>query len=298
MDIKGLVADYIGHQRGKGLSPKTVELTGYALNTFVRWAQTHKITEPSQLDQRVLDRYNTYLLEEHHIQKPTGRYPLSRASARTYVRTLSTFLTWCQNENELNPKVKAKQPKAQKKLKEILTRDEIDKLENVAELERDKLMIRLLADTGIRLGELLTLRASDLTEVGRERYIKVRGKTGERLVPLMPTLYMRLRRYAGRGDRIFMTVRKSPRTGVYEPLRPRSVENTLNYLAQQAGVEKRVHPHVFRHSFVTFWLRQHKNPVSLQHILGWSSLAMLKDYEHLVAADSYDAILDLFKPRS
>ena len=38
-----------------------------ALATFLKWGATHKVTEPSQLDQRVLDRYNAYLLEEHYI---------------------------------------------------------------------------------------------------------------------------------------------------------------------------------------------------------------------------------------
>ncbi len=294
MTLKELVTDYLAHQRGKGLSPKTVELTGFALDTFIKWSHTgrNQIAEASQLDQKALDRYNVFLLESHRT--PIGR-SLSRASVRTYVRTLQTFIAWCQSENELSAKVKAHQPKAEKKLKEVLSRDEIDKIENAAELERDKLMVRLMADTGIRLGEMLSLRPSDLKEVGRERYVQVRGKTGERLVPVMPMLYTRLKRYAGRGDRIFMTVRKSPLTAQFEPLRPRSVENTLNYAATRAGIERRIYPHLFRHSFVTFWLRQHKNPVSLQHILGWSSLAMLKDYEHLMVSDDYQAMLDLHK---
>ncbi|MFI5284118.1 MAG: tyrosine-type recombinase/integrase [Candidatus Dormibacterales bacterium] len=295
MNLKDLVTDYTAHQRGRGLSPKTVELSRYALDTFTKWGAANQVTEPSDLDQRALDRYSAYLINEHEVHVGTGWRRLSRATCRTYVRTLSTFLSWCQAEGELAGKVRAQQPRAEKKLKEILTREEIDKLENAAELERDKIMIRLLADSGIRLGELLSLRPSDLTEVGRERYVKVRGKTGERLVPVLPAFFTRLRRYAGRGPRIFMTTRKSPRTGIYEPLRARSVENMLKYAATKAGIEKRVHPHVLRHSMVTEWLRQHKNPVSLQHILGWSSLAMLRDYEHLVVSDSYDAMLDFHR---
>src|SRR5215471_4047759 len=71
-------------------------------------------------------------------------------------------------------------------------------MEDAAVTERDKLIVRLLADTGIRVGELVRLTLNDLIERDRAHYLRVAGKTGERMVPI-PRLYRRLARYAQRG---------------------------------------------------------------------------------------------------
>ncbi|HET9849878.1 MAG TPA: tyrosine-type recombinase/integrase [Candidatus Dormibacteraeota bacterium] len=77
--------------------------------------------------------------------------------------------------------IKATQPRVSKKLVEVLSREEIDQLVDVAGNERDKLIVRILADTGMRVGELSGLRIGNLTErVGddrvRQHYLHVTGK--------------------------------------------------------------------------------------------------------------------------
>ena len=57
-------------------------------------------------------------------------------------------------------------------------------MEDAAVTERDKLMVRLLADTGIRVGELVRLTLNDLVERDRTHYVRVGGWTGERMVPI------------------------------------------------------------------------------------------------------------------
>lgn len=281
--LKVLVSDYLAHQRGRGLSPRTAALTANVLErTFLPWCSEHGLTRPDQLTQRAVDRFQGDLLERK----------LARESVRTYVRTIATFVRWAGDEFG---KVKLKQPKAERKVVETLSRDEVARIENAAVSERDQIIIRLLADTGIRLGELLGLRRSDLIEQGRERYIKVRGKGArERLVPLPPALFQRLRRYAGRGagERIFVTNRRSPKTGDYEPVQPRSVQNMLKFTAEAAGITRRVHPHLFRHSFATHALRRGMNPLQLQRILGHADLTMISStYSHLTASDAFGALM-------
>src|SRR5712692_5106767 len=253
--LERLVADYLAHQRSRGLSAHTAALTANVIeHTFLPWCKKERVTAPEQLTQPVLDRWGTYLLTDHRT--PAGK-PLARESVRTYLRTLGSFVRWAQENNDtIGAKVKAHQPVAEHKLMETLTRAEIQDMEDAAGVDRDKLMIRLLADTGIRLGELLGLRRADLVEQGRERYIKVRGKGArERLVPLKPELFIRLRKYAdrgraaGTGERIFVTTRKSPKTGELEPLAPRSVQNMIKWTAKAAEIERAVHPHLFRHSY-------------------------------------------------
>lgn len=79
----------------------------------------------------------------------------------------------------------------------MLERDEIQRLEVAAGTERDKLIVRLLVDTGMRAGELAGIRLDDLIEQGRDRFVRVRGKgRKERFVSVLPDLYRRLRKYA------------------------------------------------------------------------------------------------------
>ena len=112
--------------------------------------------------------------------------------------------------------MRAQAPKLPKHVLDALDRVEIDRLEDAARTERDKVIVRLLATSGIRAGELLGLTPADLVEQGRDRFIRVHGKGArERLVPIQPQLYRRLQRVArgrpadARSDGLFVALRRS-----------------------------------------------------------------------------------------
>lgn len=80
---------------------------------------------------------------------------------------------------------KAQLPRLSKAVMEVLSWEEIQALEDAARTERDKLIVRTLADTRIRVGELAKLPTADLTMQGRQHYLRVHGKgSKERLVPI------------------------------------------------------------------------------------------------------------------
>lgn len=192
--------------------------------------------------------------------------------------------------------------KPQRRVLEVLSREEVEALEDAAETERDKLIIRLLTDTGIRLGELLGLRLEDVSRQGRSHYLRVHGKgEAERLVPI-PRLYPRLQRFGERGrprdaasDRLFLA-RRRRLGGDYEPLTKSGVEQMLRLSARKAGIRRRVYPHLLRHSFATWSLRGGMGTLQLMQIMGHTSLDMITNvYSHLVPQDSYDAMLTLLR---
>ena len=296
--LESLVSDYLAHLGAKGLSPRsTGQAEAVLRRQFLPWCEEEDIATADQLNQRVLDRWSTYL--QSLARK------LARESVRTYVRTVNMFLLWAKKDGAVDVKVKVSSPRKEQRLYDTLTREEIQRMEDKAVSERDKLVVRLLADTGIRLGELLSLRVGDLREQGRERYIKVRGKgSRDRLVPMFPELYKRLKRYADHGrpdgavsDRIFLTTRRSHKTGDYEAVQPRSIENAITAIGQAAKVERsKAHPHAFRHSFATWCLRRNMNPLQLQDILGHADLTMISTvYAHLDRSDAHSALMAVLR---
>lgn len=118
--------------------------------------------------------------------------------------------------------MRAQAPKLPRRLLDVLSREEVARLEDAAKTERDKLIVRVLADAGLRVTELTGLRVTDLIERDRKAYLRVRGKADrERDVPVMPQLGRRLRRHVERGrprgttsDRVFVSLRRG-RSGDY-----------------------------------------------------------------------------------
>src|SRR5205823_8197851 len=91
--------------------------------------------------------------------------------------------------------------------------------------------------------------------------------------------------------RMFVSLRRGS-NGFYEPLTPSGVGQLLRDLAYRATISKRVHPHLFRHSFATEALRRGMNPVQLAQILGHTGLRMIDSvYSHLTVTDAYEAMM-------
>jgi integrase/recombinase XerD len=289
--LERAVEDFMAFVRAQGGSARTEEYYSAVLGrVFMPWCREAGITEPEHLDQRALDRFNGDLLTR---PSSTGR-PLAKASVASYLRGVRHFLHWTADAGLTGAKLRVRPVQVPRKVLDTLSRQDITDMESAADAERDKLIVRVLGDCGIRLGELLALRVADFHEDGRERYVKVTGKgSRERLVPLKPALYARLRRYAERGrpddcdtDRIFISLRRRS-SGMYEELDSRAVQQMLRALAGRAGIRKPVNPHSFRHSWVTNSLRSGVNPLLVARIAGHKDLSMIQTtYEHLNMADA------------
>jgi len=303
--LERLIDEYLASCRARGLSPKTIRGNyGYALKSvFLPWATEAGVTEPGQITNRVLDRFTSHLLE--HGGK---RGPLSRFSVASFVESVNWWLHWLHAEGEVPAKTAAQVPRRPQRVLDVLSREEIQQLEDAARSERDKLMVRLLGDTGMRVGELAALRTTDLMERDRSHYVRLAGQSQgggakgdrSRLVPI-PRLWRRLQRYAERGrpkdaasDRLFLSARRDRRTADYEPLTNSGIQQMVRNLAEIAGVRKRVYPHLLRHSYATWALNHGMNPIMLAQVLGHSSLVMIqRNYAHSTPADAHELMAKL-----
>ena len=137
------------------------------------------------------------------------------------------------------------------------------------------------------------LQNLQLPSVTRESHVLLvrDSKSGdERKVPVLPRLAQRLRRLPRKDaaeDRLFVGVRRSARSGLYEPLDDRTVQNMIKSTAEEAGLTgpggrlKRVWPHLFRHSFTSYMLQKNVTPGIVVKMLGHRSASMVMEvYSH------------------
>ncbi|MGH7922485.1 MAG: tyrosine-type recombinase/integrase [Candidatus Dormibacteraceae bacterium] len=300
--IVRLVDEYLTAARARGLSPKTVAHYDATLNSvLLPFCAEEGIADPAALNSRVLEALSVRLLDHGG-----RRGQLSRFSANSYLRAIRTFVRWAWKEGEVSDEVRVPIPRLPQRVLEVLDRNQIRTIEETCESDRDKVIVRVLADTGLRLSELTGLRIDDLREQGRDRFLRVRGKGRggqgqERLVPIAPSLYTRLRRYIDRGrspdadtNRIFVVRRR--KDGASTPLQPRTVQDNLRWAAERAGIKQRVTPHLLRHSFATWCLQRNMNPLQLQRILGHSDLTMItRTYSHLSVSDTAAALMEVLR---
>ena len=192
-ELEQLVDDFLHSCRARGLSPATLT-RGYGhplQRIFLPWCEEQGVQTLSELDQRTVDRFTSWL----HTKEGIAGRPLSPASIHSYSRTLGQFLKWCRDAGE-EVKAKPQLPRIPRRVIDVLSRGEIDAMEMASPTERDQLIIRLLADTGMRSGELRTLTAESMVVRDRRTFLKVTGKgDNSRLVPLPPKLHRRLERY-------------------------------------------------------------------------------------------------------
>jgi integrase/recombinase XerD len=290
--LSRLVDDYLMSCRARGLSPRTDEQYSYALkNVFLRWCDAEGITRLEQLDRRTFDRYTSFLLQK---RTRTGK-PITAHAVHSFIRPVRIMLNWAKREGETIV-AKPQLPRREKPVRDVLSRDEIDQLEQVMVNERDKLIIRVFADCGLRLDELTRLAVHDIIRSGRQAHFRVLGKRGRlRDVPIPPSLLRRLERFIEArpeeltSDRIFLTHRR--RAGMYEGLTVIGVYQVVKDAFRRARITKPVYPHLLRHSWMTEMLRCGMNPIQLSFIAGASTDVIAQHYAHLTKDDAYEAML-------
>lgn len=284
--------DFLLDCRARGLSRKTLnDGYGYPLRRrLVPWAREADILSAAQLDLPAINRFSQELLEQ--------RPPLSPHSVNSYNRAIRQFLNWAQKRG-LAGADRPQLARTRKRVVDTLSREEVQQLEDAAQSERDKLLIRILADTGMRVGELCGLRTKDVLVRERNHFLRITGKTGERLVPIRPQLYGRLVTFRERTrpprpgtDALFLAERKGP--AGHEGLGIKGVQMLVKELAYRAGLEKRAHPHLFRHSYATWALQRGMQEVTLAEIMGCSIELIARTYGHLRHEDHYRALMRLF----
>ncbi len=212
---------------------------------------------------------------------------------------IKRYYKWLLGEDEEYPRavkwIRTTMPNHKRKLPEdLLTQEEVEAVIGGAIYPRDKALISLLADGGLRIGEVLTLRVKDFHPDEYGGYLMVQGKTGARRVRLIdsvPYLSAWLRDHPQREDGdapLFLQLGRDRGA----PLHYAAARKAIRSAAKRAGVPlRKVNPHNFRHWRATV-LAKTVPEAPLEAQMGWvPGSQMAKVYVHLSGRDVDEAIL-------
>ena len=303
MDLKSLHQQFLEHlEVEKGRSLKTIENYDRYVKRFLEFA---KISSPSRIDDELVRKYRLFLNRE---EKSNGEN-LDRKTQNYYLIALRVFLKYLAKRNIASlPAERIELAKTPQRDLDLITEEELRRLldaplresacsakqnfsrftlprsgagsdasQNFALLNslrslRDKAILELLFSTGLRVSELCALKRDSFLEA-KNGEISIRGKGGKiRVVFISDTAKEALKNYLDkRGDTeetlFFIT--------------SRSVERMIKQRAIEAGISKKVTPHVIRHCFATDLLSNGADLRSVQALLGHSNIATTQIYTHV-----------------
>jgi site-specific recombinase XerD len=272
MSFYDVAAEFLDAKRAERYSPHTVRSYVSILDKFLQWRGDVDITSITSRDIRAflgsLDSLADKTVYNHHI-------------------CLSSLWTFCMQQGYVDKHVvrAVKPPKIPQRRIVPFTEAECRRMLAAAKNLRDRAVIMVLLDTGIRRSEICSLDISDW----RPGLLKVFGKgKKERIVPLSPPtekaiaaqLASRKVRPGGvdGGDALFACVISG------QHMSSTTIGSVMRRLRKYSGVRD-IHCHRFRHTFAITYLRNGGDIYTLQKILGHSSLDTVKIYLDIVRTD-------------
>ena len=292
--IKQAIDEFLLSCKVEGKSQGTIDCYKDKLKGFLWYTRTYNWPDDiTAITTQHLREFLAYLRDTPHRFNstcPRAKKPCNSTTIQKYYRALSALFNWLIREELLtySPLIKIKVPKAEKKVIKALSYAEVSHIiasfGNKYEDKRNKAIIRILVDCGLRLGELLKISIKDIDLT--QQLMKVDGKTGERVVRYGQSTakvlmkYLKIRQSIdGHNDLLWLT--KEGHT-----LKAYSVETMFIHLSRKAGMH--VNPHLLRHAFATLWLKNGGDSLMLQKLLGHTTLMMTNRYCQAVGC--YDAI--------
>jgi len=251
------------------------------------------LNSPKRLEEVEKNDKNVKSIENmENSDKKAKLKPISKRSINRKISALRTFFKYLQEIKviETNKAAYINVPKFEKELPNVLNRDDLNRLRNVINTEkitgiRDRLIIELLYSSGLRSMELINL--SEFMIDIEEREIRVIGKGDKERITffsenakkwLIKYIEEKKRQYENYTREVLIVNSKGKK------LTTRSLRRLISAHAHEAGIQKEITPHVFRHSFATELLNNGVDIRYLQELLGHSSIATTQVYTHVTKA--------------
>lgn len=194
-------------------------------------------------------------------------------------------------------------PKKEKKLPRYFDYSELEMLFNVCDLssalgQRDRLILEMLYATGVRVGELVSIKVHDINFDNRSILILGKGNK-ERIIYYGEYCADILKLYLHHGY-LSLNHKNSPYLFLNargEVLTDRGIRYLLDAIIKKTGIQKNISPHMIRHSFATHLLNQGCDLITVQKLLGHESIKATQIYTH-VTTDRLKNVYEHSFPRA
>jgi site-specific recombinase XerD len=274
---------YARHLELKNLRPRSIKTKVVRVHLFLQSINFKDAVLTTR------DEVEDYLLAK--------RKACSEATVWGYMLDLRLFIRFITPEKESELfQVKMRRPRPTLPTDQVLTREDIQRLVNGCNTQRDRALVMIFWDSGCRLSEIASLNLHSIKFNKQYAEMVVDGKTGKRHITLtesVPDLVTWVNMHPLRNhpeSPLFITYTRYG-TGA-KRLSTRTIENRLKNLAKQVGITKRVHPHGIRHARCTDLTREGFTEMELREIAGWERNSMMPEvYVHLSGRDVQKKIL-------
>jgi len=286
ISLHRLIEGFLLSCKVENKSPATISFYKNILDKFRWFLEKNSIQD---IDANTIRSFLVYVKDTTHrwdTNNARANRPVSPTTVKSYYISLSALYTWAMEEQliEHNPMANVKKPKLPNRTVKGLEPEIIKTLLNAFNGRginnlRNKAMLLMFLDTGLRLSELTNLKLSDINldkgiietigKGNKERYARIGVKTQKALwnyltVRPVDTEYV----WQGRENG------KMTKDGIAQMVRK---------LGKRLGM--RLSPHKLRHSFAISFLRNGANPFELQIALGHTTLEMTRRYTQALGFD-------------
>jgi len=289
-----------------------------SINGFMHYLQLERAMSPNSIDAYIRDisKFHRYLqirelelnpseIEENHLMdfivwlNELGLGPKSQARIRSGVKAYYRYLL-LEDMIEHDPSELIESPKLARKIPEVLSINEIQSILDSVDLStdhgtRNRALLEVLYACGLRVSELTHLKISNMyADIG---FIKVLGKGDkERLVPIGEEALKHIQFYMDGVRRHLPKIQPLNEDFIFLNRRGRKLSRVMIFMivkdaAKDAGIEKNVSPHTFRHSFATHLVEGGADLKAVQDMLGHESITTTEIYTHLDNAYLRNTIL-------
>ena len=273
-----------------GYSKKTADAYGHDIASYLLFLKEAEASKANPGKETI----RTYLTERNVQGLKRGSIKREVSAIRHFYRYLHEFKDYPENPFET-----VVSPKAQRKLPDFLSHQEINEFLNANAkrtdefAKRDQAILELMFASGLRASETTNLRLSDVDI--KNRAVRILGKGGkERDIPFSKKAKEALEIYLSQSRPLLFAKRKTDKSSdegfVFlnrngRPLTVRGLEVLVKTAAQKAGFPLRIHPHMLRHTFATELLDNGADLRVIQELLGHSSINTTSIYTHVTFDD-------------
>ncbi len=281
----------------RGMSVHTVNNYTFDVKKLVQYLEANAMTlSPLEITTEDIQNFIYEMAKEIN--------PRTQSRLISGLRSFFDYLIF-ENYRSSNPLERIEAPKIGRKLPDTLSVKDIDSIVDTIDLsrpqgERNRAIIELLYSCGLRVSELTALKVSDL--FFEEGFIKVTGKGNkQRFVPIGPqtqnyiNLYKNYVRVQIKIAPAFIDTLFLNRRG--KQLSRAMIFTIVKNAAAEAGIQKKISPHTFRHSFATHLLENGADLRAIQMMLGHESITTTEIYMHVDKSHLKDVMLK-FHPRT